>query len=129
LSIVSNNVENISVLAGLTAMQTLRASRNQIVDISALSNLNAIQSLDISSNPIVDISSISKLSRLQSFQLYDDLITDISPLVANQGLGPQSMIIGLDTNPLSERSRSEYELDLTNRGVALGYRLGGPCSY
>jgi Leucine-rich repeat (LRR) protein len=69
------------------------------------------------------------LTQLQFLELDNNQITDILPLVNNLGLGKGSTVLGLDSNPLSDLSKSTYMPELTARGVAFGLKIGGPCMW
>jgi Leucine-rich repeat (LRR) protein len=71
---------------------------------------------------------LSKLPQLQFLSLDNNQITDILPLVNNPGLGKGCTILGLDSNPLSDLSKSTYMPDLAARGVAFNVTIGGPCT-
>jgi Leucine-rich repeat (LRR) protein len=127
LRLDSNQIKNTDGLAELTALQYLSIDGNQIADISFLSNLTALQNLYLDNNQITDISSLSKLTQLQSLSIGNNQIMDILPLVNNPGLGKGCTVLGLDSNPLSDLSKSIYMPDLAARGVAFNVTIGGPC--
>ncbi|EAH3791641.1 LPXTG cell wall anchor domain-containing protein [Listeria monocytogenes] len=80
LSLVGNQIINISSLSGLTNLEFLNLSSNQISDISELSELSKLRYLTIYSNQISDVSSLAHLTNLEFVNLYNNQISDISNL-------------------------------------------------
>jgi internalin A len=78
--LLTNQIQDISPLSGLTQLKSLDLSNNQITDISALSGLTALEILTLYNNQITDISALSGLSNLMSLDMERNQITDITPL-------------------------------------------------
>lgn len=100
LNLSNNQITNISALSGLTALETLTLYNNQIMDISALSGLSNLTSLDLERNQITDITPLSGLTNLKSLELSSNLISDTSALSTLTGL--ESLLlsrVGLTTIP------------------------------
>ena len=77
----SNQIEDISVLSGLTDLRTLNLTRTMVSDISVLSDLTKLRTLNLSINrEISDISPLSGLTNLRTLNLFTNKISDISPL-------------------------------------------------
>ncbi|MFA6012946.1 MAG: leucine-rich repeat domain-containing protein, partial [Desulfobacteraceae bacterium] len=100
LDLSYNQISDISILKGLTQLQSLVLSYNQISDISILKDLAQLQSLDLNGNPISDISILKGLTQLQSLNLVDNQISDISIL---KGL-TQLQSLDLSYNQISDIS-------------------------
>ncbi len=91
-----NNISDISLLSGMTNLETLWLGGNKITDISALASLINLERLSLQSNSISDISPLAGLTKLWYLKLgYNNRtifdrnliatpensgITDISPL-------------------------------------------------
>lgn len=78
--LLTNQIEDITPLTGLTKLKSLDLSNNQISDISALSGMIALERLVLYKNKITDISALSELSNLTSLDLERNQVTDITPL-------------------------------------------------
>ena len=77
----SNDITDLSPLAGLIKLTELHLHRNMIYDISPLSGLTELKILDVSANfYISDISPLSGMTRLRTLNLYTNDISDLSPL-------------------------------------------------
>ncbi|EAH3957174.1 internalin, partial [Listeria monocytogenes] len=100
LSLVGNQIINISSLSGLTNLEFLNLSSNQISDISELSELSKLRKLTFYSNQISDVSSLSHLTNLDFLNLYNNQISDISSLSNLTNL----TYLYLDHNQISDLS-------------------------
>ena len=69
LDLSQNLLSDISALAGLTNLQSLRLSFNQISDISTLSDLSTLHDLFLIENQISDISALENLTKLDLVNL------------------------------------------------------------
>ncbi len=76
----SNQITDLSPLAGLTNLQLLSCDFNQIIDLSPLAGLTNLQKYYCNSNQITDLSPIAGLTNLQEFFCDSNQITDLSPL-------------------------------------------------
>jgi Leucine-rich repeat (LRR) protein len=112
------DINDISQLNNLTNVKTLKLASNNIEDISALSNMEKLEWVALELNNISDISPLKELPNLEYVRLWDNQVTDIKPLIDNAGIG-EGDIVGLDDNPLSEKSINEYIPVLQNRGVVV----------
>jgi Leucine-rich repeat (LRR) protein len=110
------NLDNISYLKKLINITTLKIAWNKVQDLSSLSQMKKLSWIALEQNKIIDLSSLQNLPNIQYIRLWDNQISDIKPLVENQGIG-KGDIVGLDGNPLNEKSIKEYIPILQNRGV------------
>jgi len=142
LTLVGNQIIDITPLAGLTDLEELRLMHNQIRDISAVSGLvnlhelglmgNKIESirplagltklrvLALAMNRIHDVRPLASLESLDSLALYDNQIRDLQPLIDNVGLGEGDRV-NFQRNPLSDRAINEQVPILQERGVIVEY--------
>ena len=86
LGLYSNQITDISPLAGLTGLQLLSVGDNQISDIAGLSNLIALQELFISENQITDVGPLAGIPGMVKLWAYTNAIVDLSPLSGLTGL-------------------------------------------
>lgn len=80
LSLGSNDLTDISLLASLTNLQTLLLFYNQIVSISPLQGLTDLETLYLDGNQLVEITHLASLTELRALALSSNDIVDISPL-------------------------------------------------
>ena len=116
LWLINCNISDIYPLANLVNIEDLHLAWNHITDITSLENMTKLNWVALEKNEISDISSLKDLQNLDYVRLWDNQITDIKPLVDNQGIGKDD-IVGLDGNPLSEKSINEYIPALQVRAV------------
>ena len=80
LALSSDELSNISPLAGLKSLRTLRLEEGKISDVSPLKNLINLESLHLDHNDIVDVSPLKNLINLTELNLWHNAISDVSPL-------------------------------------------------
>ncbi len=80
LGLAANQVSDISALAGLTALESLYLNSNQVSDISALAGLTALRTLNLAANQVSDISALAGLTALRTLNLTSNQVSDISAL-------------------------------------------------
>lgn len=80
LSLGWNQIQNISPISELVNLESLGLWNNQITDISELSSLQKIYYLDVAGNKINNVDVISSLPVLSEVWINDNPISDISPL-------------------------------------------------
>ena len=80
MNLSSNNISDVSPLAGLTELRHLYIRGNNISDVSPLSELTKLEQLNLSSNNISDVSPLSGLTKLEQLDLSSNNISDVSPL-------------------------------------------------
>ena len=90
---------DISPLAGLTNLTTLKLRNNYIMDVDALATLTKLTTLQLSNNQITDVSPLAALTALQRLILADNQITDLWPLVGLYNL----VTLEIGGNPASDR--------------------------
>jgi Leucine-rich repeat (LRR) protein len=74
-------LEDLSVLASLSALTWLDLSQTRVTDLSALAGLSALTSLDLSYTSVTDLSALAGLSALTSLDLSGTRVTDLSVLM------------------------------------------------
>jgi len=121
LWLVDCGLRDISRLTNLVNIKNLHLAWNQISDINPLSNFKKLEWVALEKNNISDISPLRDLSNLRYVRLWDNQITNIKPLVDNPGIG-KGDIVGLDGNPLDEKSVNEYIPALRARGVEVTWK-------
>lgn len=82
LFLYSNQIEDVTPLAGLTKLFILDLEENKIKNISPLSNLTELYILSLAYNPIANIQSLAGLANLEGLFLHNTEISDISSLKA-----------------------------------------------
>ena len=80
LKLYRNNISDIAPLAGLTSLQELGLEDNNILNITPLSNLTALQHLRLHNNQITDLTPLVNLTNLEELSIAGNPITDFSPL-------------------------------------------------
>lgn len=80
LTLKDCEINSLSELSELPAIETLDLSGNQISDISILSSFTTLKHLNLSGNPLSSADAVSTLTSLQSLDLSATNIQDISPL-------------------------------------------------
>lgn len=114
-------IEDISYLINLANIKTLKLTWSKIHNLSSLSNMKKLEWVALEKNNISDISPLRDQPQLRYVRLWDNQITNIKPLVDNSGIGKGGMV-GLDGNPLDEKSVNEYIPALQARGVMVTWK-------
>jgi Leucine-rich repeat (LRR) protein len=112
------NISDITPIKKLIEISNLHLAWNQITDITPLKNLEKLEWVALDKNNITDISSLKNLQNLGYIRLWYNQISDIKPLIDNSGIGKDD-VIGLDGNPLDDKSLNEYIPALQTRGVSV----------
>ncbi len=81
LKLFDNRISDISPLSGLINMEFLQLQNNQISDLTPLANLQNLRVLHLAGNQISDVSPLSGLTGLQELILGRNFIADFTPLV------------------------------------------------
>ena len=110
LTLINNDISDISLLADLTNLEHLGLSSNDISDISPLADLTNLETLWLSSNDISDISPLADLTNLENLELAFNDISDISPLASLTNL----KFLHLGLNPISNISALSELTGLTS---------------
>jgi len=116
LWLVDCGLSNISSLKNLINLINLHFAYNTIADIKPLSKMQKLKWVALERNNISDISPLKDLANLGYVRLRNNQITNIKALVDNPGIG-NGDIVGLNSNPLDEKSINEYIPVLQARGV------------
>ena len=80
LSFHGTTLDNLELLVGLTALQSLDVDLTPVCDVSPLAGLTALLSLDLGRTRVSDVSPLAGLTALQSLILSGTQVTDMSPL-------------------------------------------------
>ena len=80
LDLSGTGVSDIASLKGLTALQALHLRGTRVSDIAPLAGLKALQALDLRGTRVSDIAPLASLKTLQSLNLSDTEVSDIAPL-------------------------------------------------
>lgn len=80
LDAIDNKIKDVSPLATLSNIKTLRLSINEIEDISSLNKLSSLTNLQLGSNKIKNVSPLRNMTNLKVLQLEKNPIDDFSPL-------------------------------------------------
>ena len=80
LDLGSNLISDVSALSGMTNLTVLGLYDNLISDVVALSNLTNLTSLNLGNNLISDVVALSNLTNLISLNLGNNLISDVVAL-------------------------------------------------
>jgi internalin A len=75
-----NQVSDIRPLEKLTKMDRLDIGRTQVSDISPIANMTGITELQLDDTPVADISSLRACTKLEKLSLKRTLVKDLSPL-------------------------------------------------
>ena len=103
LRISGTKVTDLTPLSELTSLQSLYVSGTQVSNLTPLSGLTSLQTLDISRMPVTDLTPLSELTSLQELNVSGTKVTDLTPLsgLANlQTLDVSGMQVS-DLTPLS----------------------------
>ena len=111
LDIARHQLDDLSLLAGLSRLEELNLNSNAISDISPLAELRALRDLNLNRNAVADVTALEQLPQLSLLGLDDNVLQDITPLAANAAFGEAS-IISLFRNclDLSEDSASSQAI-------------------
>jgi internalin A len=94
-------LSDISVLAKLENLESLRASMNKVSDISPLSGLKKLDRLDLGRTEVKDIKPLSGLENLTELMLDHTKVTDIAPLASLEKLKTLSISGAPVENPMA----------------------------
>ncbi len=75
-------IHDLTPLAGLAQLESLRASMNPIVDLSPLAGLTRLDRLDLAHTQVRDLSPLAGLTNLTELLLDDTQVVDITPLAS-----------------------------------------------
>lgn len=106
---------DLSPLAALTRLVSLRLYSPHIKDIGPLANMPNLRSVNMISGQIEDLAPLQDLHNLQYITLSSNLIREIGPLVENPGIG-EGDVVGVERNCLSAEAMIDVAT-LEERGV------------
>ena len=118
LTLIDNEIFDITPLAGLTQLTELSVSDCNVSDITPLAGLADLTVLGLSRNDISDITPLAGLAELTTLWLAHNSITDLSPLVANPGIDAGDEVDVTD-NPIDCEEQAANIQELLDRGVLL----------
>jgi len=72
--------DDITPLAGMTQMESLRLSINQVKDLKPLEKMSKLDRLDLGRTQVSDLSPLAKLTTITELQLDDTPVDDVKPL-------------------------------------------------
>lgn len=117
LKLYHDGITDISSLAGLTNMQDLNLGGNNITDISAIENMTGLKKLALSYNNISDISVIGRMSNLEYLDVTSNCVS---------GLPDMSELTSLTSlNLSSNRLTDEDVAKVAQAGNISELNLGG----
>ena len=76
----SNDISDLTPLAGLTNLTHLHLHRNSIADLTPLAGLTNLTRLSLSENSIADLTPLARLTNLTHLHLHRNSIADLTPL-------------------------------------------------
>ncbi|MFC1784100.1 leucine-rich repeat domain-containing protein [Candidatus Neomarinimicrobiota bacterium] len=120
LSIGTNPITDIRILSNLINLKRLHMGHIQATDFSTIASLTLLEIFGVAGNNLIDIGFLKDLQNLKTLYLSTNLITDIKPLIDNQGIGSDDYV-RLRNNPLSVSSINTYIPELESRGVTIDY--------
>jgi internalin A len=82
LFIGPGDVDDISALAGLTKLESLRLSLNPIEDLKPLSGMTKLDRVDLAHTQVRDLTPLKSLVDLKELLLDDTPVEDVTPLAA-----------------------------------------------
>ncbi len=94
----SNDISNLSPLAGLTNLTRLFLEANSIADVAPLAGLTRLELLSLEANNITDVAPLAGLTRLELLSLSTNNITDVAPLAGLTNL----RWLSLSTNNIAD---------------------------
>jgi Leucine-rich repeat (LRR) protein len=97
LRLHSNQITDLTPLAGLTSLEWLYLEDNQITDLTPLNGLTNLRVLYLNNTPITNITPLAGLTSLEWLYLEDNQITNLTPLNGLTNL----RVLYLNNNPIT----------------------------
>jgi len=110
LSIIENQITDLTHLSGVKELTFLNLSSNQITDIKPLAGLVKLEELMLGNNKIKDLASLTELKELEFLHLVSNQITDLTPLKELTKLER----LDLRGNPIPEDQKAMIKKALPN---------------
>jgi internalin A len=106
----AGDLDDLTPLATLTQLITLRASINKVSDLSPLAKMTQMDRLDLGRTAVHDIAPIANMVALTELQLDDTQVTDITPLATCKNLERLSIRNTpiVDISPLKNAKKLRY---------------------
>jgi internalin A len=103
-------LDDLSPIANLTHMETLRASINHVSDLKPLEKLVLLDRLDLGRTHIRDIKPLENLVNLTELEIDDTQVSDLSPLSKLKKLERLSIrrTLVTDVSPLKDLQKLKY---------------------
>ncbi|MDA1049384.1 MAG: leucine-rich repeat domain-containing protein [Planctomycetota bacterium] len=86
------SVTDLSPLAELKNLESLHLDGTLVTDLSPLAALENLSDLDLRRTPVTDLSPLAKLKNLKELRLNETLVNDLSPLAGLKNLGSLSLV-------------------------------------
>jgi Leucine-rich repeat (LRR) protein len=119
LEIEDGRISDISVLAKLSSIMTVRLPGNDIVDVSPLRHDVKLVNLDLSRNRISDVGALTGLPQLKRINVSGNRITDIGPLVEHY----RRLV---EAGPVGKLSRRTWQLNVRGNPITNAELLDKP---
>jgi internalin A len=104
------DLDDLTPLAGLTQLVTLRAALNRVSDLTPLTKMTKMDRLDVSHTAVHDISALANMTALTEIQLDDTQVMDLSPLAPLKALERVSIrnTPVVDLSPLKDHKKLRF---------------------
>ena len=106
----AGDLDNLTPIATLTQLITLRASINKVSDVSPLAKMTQMDRLDLGRTAVHDIAPLANMVALTELQLDDTEVTDLTPLATCKNLERLSIrnTPVVDVSPLKNAKKLKY---------------------
>ena len=126
LGLIFNRIADVSPLSAMTGLRSLYLHSNAIDDIDPLKGLVNLEWLGLAGNRIADVTPLNGLVNVRWLDLSRNRISNIGPLVDRSifgGADAAGAWVGLDRNPLDEKSIEEHVPTLESWGIEVNFRV------
>jgi hypothetical protein len=86
LNLANTPVSSVMPLAGLTALQNLNLANTRVSNMAPLAGLSALQSLNLTGTPVNNVAPLAGLTGLQNLDLSSTRVSNVAPLAGLTGL-------------------------------------------
>jgi internalin A len=106
----AGDLDDLTPIASLTQLLTLRASINKVTDITPLAKMTQMDRLDLGRTGVHDITPIANMTALTELQLDDTQVQDITPLASCKNLEKLSLrnTPVVDISPLKNAKKLRF---------------------
>jgi hypothetical protein len=115
LSLLRNQISDLSVVIGLQELRALNLINNQVVDVSPLVGLQHLDTLLLAGNQITDVSPLTQVQGLKVLNLSNNQIADVSMLSSLTSL-QTLLLVG---NPIPEEQIAALQAALPNTTITV----------